>query len=130
HLGFKVRNIDRFLERWKDSGLPADEIFIGAEGQRNAYVTMPDGVYVELQEDQALATEVSGYHIHFFTPQYESLLTWYTTTFELETRGRGTIPTTTNVPGMNLSFGNAREERAATRGRAIDHIGFEVTDLS
>src|SRR5690606_10363150 len=67
HLGFKVRDIDEFLARWSHSGLPADEIFIGAEGQRNAYVTMPDGVYVELQEDHALATNVSGYHIHYFT---------------------------------------------------------------
>ncbi len=129
HFGFKVRDIDEFLARWRSSGLPADEIFIGAEGQRNAYVTMPDGVYVELQEDQALSTSVSGYHIHYFTPQYRELLAWYTETFALEERPRGSIATTTNVPGMNLSFGNAREERLPTRGRAIDHIGFELTDL-
>ena len=31
---------------------------------------------------------------------------------------------------MNLSFGNARSERLPTRGRAIDHIGFELDDLA
>jgi len=33
------------------------------------------------------------------------------------------------VPGMNMSFGNSEESKAATRGRALDHIGFEVNDL-
>ena len=30
---------------------------------------------------------------------------------------------------MNLSFQTARTPTATTRGRAIDHIGFEVTNL-
>ncbi len=34
-----------------------------------------------------------------------------------------------NVPGQNLSFANSRNEREPTRGRAIDHIGFEVDNL-
>ncbi|MDT8428429.1 MAG: VOC family protein [Pseudomonadales bacterium] len=129
HFGFKVRNMDRFLAHWRASGLPVGEVFTGAEGQRNVYVTMPDEVYVELQEDKSLATEISGYHIHYFTPQYEELLAWYVDIFSLEQRPRGTIPSTTNVPGMNLSFGDAREERLPTRRRAIDHIGFEIVGL-
>ncbi len=56
-------------------------------------------------------------------------MTWYTELLDLEVRSRGTIPTTTNVPGMNLSFNNSQEERLPTRGRSIDHIGFEVEDL-
>lgn len=129
HFGFKVRNIETFLHKWQASGLPAGDIFTGAEGQRNAYVTMPDDVYVELQEDKALSTEVSGYHIHYFTPQFRELLDWYTEIFELEQRPRGSIDSTTNVPGMNLSFGTADGERLPTRGRSIDHIGFEIADL-
>lgn len=129
HFGFKVRDIEAFLQQWRDDGLSVDAEFIGAEGQKNAYVTMPDGVLVELQEDQALSTEVSAYHIHFFTPRYEELMDWYTDIFSLEVRSRGSIETTTNVPGMNISFGDADEERAPTQGRAIDHIGFEVENL-
>ena len=92
-------------------------------------MTIPDGVLVELQQDQMLPVEVSGYHIHFFTPGYEELLAWYLDVFELEQRPRGRLASTTNVPGMNMSFGNAREAAAPTRGRAIDHIGFELDDL-
>jgi len=90
---------------------------------------MPDDVYVELQEDQMLDLEISPYHIHFYTSDYESLLQWYSTLFGIEVRPRGSIDSTTNVPGMNLSFGNTSEERLPTKGRSIDHIGFEVDDL-
>ena len=129
HFGFKVRNMATFLAKWRAAGREVDSEFTGAEGLPNAYVTMPDGVRVELQEDQGLSVEVSGYHIHFFTAEYEALLDWYLDVFGLEKRPRGSITTTTNAPGMNMSFGNAREEAAPTRGRAIDHIGFELDDL-
>jgi len=137
HFGFKVRNMDRFLAKWEADGLPVTteaagfggETFLGAEGQINAFVDLPGGARVELQEDQGLQAEVTGYHIHFNTEGYEELLQWYTDVFDLEVRPRGRIATTTNVPGMNLSFGGADGERAATQGTAIDHIGFEIDGL-
>ena len=129
HFGFKVRNMAKFLAKWRGAGREVDSEFTGAEGLPNAYVTMPDGARVELQEDQGLSWEVSGYHIHFITPEFEGLLDWYLDVFGLEQRPRGRIQTTTNAPGMNMSFGNAQEEAAPTRGRAIDHIGFELDDL-
>lgn len=129
HFGVKVRDIQAFLADWRADGLEVGPEFIGAEGQRNAYVMMPDGVYVELQEDQALSTEISGYHVHFFTPRFREQMAWYTEMFGLEVRPRGTIGSTANVPGMNISFGNADGEPAPSRGSAIDHIGFEVENL-
>ena len=129
HFGFKVRNLAKFLSDWRAAGYSVDREFTGAEGQPNAYVTMPDGVWVELQEDQMLPVEVSGYHIHFLTPEFEALLDWYIDVFGLEIRPRGRIQTTTNVPGMNMSFATSEEPTVGTSGRAIDHIGFEVDDL-
>jgi catechol 2,3-dioxygenase-like lactoylglutathione lyase family enzyme len=129
HFGFKVRNLAKFLANWRAAGYSVDREFTGSEGQPNAYVTMPDGVWVELQEDQMLPVEVSGYHVHFLTPDYVELLDWYVDVFGLEIRPRGRIETTTNVPGMNMSFATADQPTVATRGRAIDHIGFELDDL-
>ncbi len=129
HFGFKVRNMETFLAKWRADGYAVGREFIGAEGQKNAYVTLPDDVYVELQEDQQLSTEISGYHIHFFTSQSEELLQWYTDIFDLEVRPRGSIATTTNAPGMNMSFANTDQERLPTRGASVDHIGFEFEDL-
>jgi catechol 2,3-dioxygenase-like lactoylglutathione lyase family enzyme len=129
HFGFKVRNMAKFLATWRAAGRTVDSEFTGAEGLPNAYVTMPDGVRVELQEDQGLSVEVAGYHIHFLTSAYEDLLAWYLDVFGLEQRPRGRIQSTTNVPGMNMSFGDAPGEAVPTRGRSIDHIGFELDDL-
>ncbi len=129
HFGFKVRNLEKFLSRWRSAGYAVHSEFTGSEGQPNAYVVMPDDVLVELQEDQGLSVEVAGYHVHLFTAEYEALLDWYVDVFGLERRPRGRIQTTTNVPGMNISFGELRVGDAASRGRAIDHIGFELDDL-
>jgi len=134
HIGFKVRNTAEFVAKWRAAGMEVGREFIGAEGLPNAYVMAPDGVLVELQEDPALHVPIAGYHIHFFTPDYEELLDWYTKVFDLGIRPRGRIQTTTDVPGMNMSFGvrtrgNAEEATVATRGRALDHIGFEVDNL-
>ena len=129
HFGFKVRNMETFLAKWRADGYEVGREFLGAEGQKNAYITLPDDVYVELQEDQQLSTEISGYHIHFFTAQAEELLAWYTDIFGLEVRPRGSIATTTNAPGMNMSFANTGQERLPTRGSSLDHIGFEFEAL-
>ena len=129
HYGVKVRNTEAWLERWKAAGYTVDSEFTGAEGHHNAYVTLPDGVRVELQEDQMLPVDVEAYHVHWFTPQFDEVLDWYGEMFGLERLPRGRIETTANVPGMNLSFGNTQGEHAPSEGRAIDHVGFEVDDL-
>jgi catechol 2,3-dioxygenase-like lactoylglutathione lyase family enzyme len=129
HFGFKVRDLDPFLAKWRAAGYEVQSEFQGAEGFPNAYLMGPDSIRVELQEDPTMTVDVIGYHIHFFTPQYQELLTWYIDMFGAERFQRGTIATTANVPGMNLSFGNAQTATVATRGRAIDHIGFEVDNL-
>ena len=129
HFGFKVRNTAKFVAKWREAGMEVGREFTGAEGMPNGYVMAPDGVWVELQEDPSLHVPVAGYHIHFITPDYEELLDWYTKVFSLDIRPRGRIQTTTDVPGMNMSFGNAEDPTVATRGRALDHIGFEVDNL-
>ncbi|MDG2090679.1 MAG: VOC family protein [Gammaproteobacteria bacterium] len=137
HFGFKLRDIDKFITKWEDAGLEMGPIFPGAEGYTNAYVTLPGGVEVELQEDQSLHREFTGYHIHYSAEAYEELLNWYNTMFDLETQARGTIGSATNVPGMNMSFGQLGDRPfvlgdgpfAATQGTAIDHVGFEVENL-
>lgn len=129
HFGFKVRDIDEILAEWRARGLEVQSEFNGAEGFRNAYVIAPDGVRLELQEDPQLPVKATGYHVHFWSNQTEELMAFYENTFGAWTWPRGNIETTSNVPGMNLSFASCRTECVATRGRAIDHIGFEIDGL-
>ena len=137
HFGFKPRDVDKFITKWQAAGLDMGPVFIGAEGYTNAYVTFPGGVEIELQEDQSLNREFSGYHIHYSTDGFEELLGWYMQQFELVIQARGIIPSASNVPGMNMSFGQLSDVPfdlgsgpfAPTAGTAIDHVGFEIDNL-
>ena len=129
HFGFKVRSLAEVLATWRAAGLEVQSEFTGAEGFPNAYVLAPDGIRFELQEDPELPVKAEAYHIHFLTPDYLELLDWYVDVFSAVRAPRGTIPSTANVPGQNLSFANSRTQRESTQGRAIDHIGFEVDNL-
>ena len=130
HFGFKVRSTAEIVAAWRAAGLEVQSEFTGSEGFPNAYLLAPDGVRVELQEDRTQREKAVGYHIHYFTPMYEELMAWYAETLGAHIRPRGTIQTTADVPGQNLSFATCRGECVATQGRAIDHVGFEVDDLA
>jgi catechol 2,3-dioxygenase-like lactoylglutathione lyase family enzyme len=129
HFGFKVPNTAAVVERWRAAGMEVQSEFTGSEGFPNAYLLAPDGVRVELQEDPALRVPAIGYHVHYWTPQYEELMAWYAETFGAVIKPRGTILTAADVPGMNLSFADCRTTCEPTVNRAIDHVGFEVDDL-
>jgi catechol 2,3-dioxygenase-like lactoylglutathione lyase family enzyme len=130
HFGFRVRNIEEVKTKWRAAGYQVTREFMGAEGFPNAYLVGPDGLKIELQEDKTLAVKAVVNHIHFITPDYVKLLDWYAETFSLPKRERGTIKTTADAGAVNLSFGNSPTPTGPTKGRTIDHIGFEVKDLA
>jgi catechol 2,3-dioxygenase-like lactoylglutathione lyase family enzyme len=129
HFGFKVKDIKAMVETLRAQGYEIQSQFTGAEGFPNAYVLGPDGLRLEMQEDQTLTAKAIPNHIHFMTADYLKLLDWYVETFSLTKRARGTITSTADAGTVNLSFGNSRNPVVATRGRVIDHIGFEVQNL-
>jgi catechol 2,3-dioxygenase-like lactoylglutathione lyase family enzyme len=128
HFGFKVRNLAEMLKAWRAAGYQVGREFIGSEGFPNAYLTGPD-IKIELQEDKELPVKAIAYHLHFLLADYVKLRDWYVDTFSLTPRKRGTIATTADAPGMNLSFATSAKPTVGTKGRTVDHIGFEVTNL-
>jgi catechol 2,3-dioxygenase-like lactoylglutathione lyase family enzyme len=129
HFGFRVRDLGAMEATLKAQGYTIQREFTGAEGFPNAYVLGPDGLRLELQEDTSLPSKAVPNHLHFQTPDYLKLLDWYVETFSLTKRSRGSITTTADAGTMNLSFANSTTPVIGTKGRVIDHIGFEVTDL-
>jgi catechol 2,3-dioxygenase-like lactoylglutathione lyase family enzyme len=129
HFGFKVRDLAAVLAKWRAAGYPVTQEFKGSEGFPNAYLMGPDETRIELQEDKTQTIPVMAYHIHFLTPDYVKLRDWYVETFSLTPRKRGTIETTADAPGMNLSFATSRTPTVGTKGHTIDHIGFEIKNL-
>ena len=130
HFGFKVRDIQAVLKGWRAAGYQVQSEFTGSEGFPNAYLVGPDNVRIELQEDKTIKEKAIGYHLHFYSPDPAKLRDWYVDLFGATPRARGKIPVTADVPGMNLSFAESKETRPGTRGRAIDHIGFEISNLA
>lgn len=130
HFGFKVKSMPEMLAAVRAAGYTVTQEFTGAEGFPNAYFNGPDGLRVEMQEDKALSAKAIPNHIHFWTPEFEKLLDWYVDTFSLTKRARGTIKSTADAGTVNLSFQTSQTPVVGTKGRAIDHIGFEVKDLA
>ena len=130
HFGFKVRSMPDMLTALKGLGYQVQSEFTGAEGFPNAYVLGPDGLRIEMQEDKTLTAKAMPNHVHFLTPEFTKLLDWYTETFSLTKRTRGTIQTTADAGTVNLSFQTSQTPVVGTKGRAIDHIGFEIKDLA
>lgn len=129
HFGFKVRSMVETRRALTSLGFEVQKEFTGGEGFANAYVVAPDGLRLELQEDPSLSVKAIPNHIHFYTPDYAKLLDWYIDVFSLTKRNRGTIQTTADAGTVNLSFGNSKTPTVPTKGRTIDHIGFEVDNL-
>ncbi len=128
HLGLKVRSLADALQRWRSAGYQVQREFKGTEGFPNAYLIGPDDIKIELQEDTALPVQAIGYHLHYQLAEFVKLRDWYAENFSLVSRKRGEHDTA-DVPGMNLTFSGSKVPPVATKGRTIDHIGFEVRDL-
>ena len=91
--------------------------------------TFPDGVRVEFLEDKAAAAPVSMHHIHMSVMDGETLRQWYVKTFGAAVGSRRNLPAAM-FNGNEVDFLPAKMPTAATKGRAIDHIGFEVKNLA
>ena len=128
HFGFKVRDLPGVLSKWRALSYEVDAEFTGGEGLPQAYITMPNGARVELTGDTELSVATEMHHVHFYTPEYQNVLSWYLDILGGARRTRGTIESTMDVPGTNLSFGDS-EAVAPTKGTAVDHVGFEVEDI-
>lgn len=128
HVGLKVRSLADTLQRWRTAGYQVQREFKGTEGFPNAYLIGPDDVKIELQQDIALPVQAIGYHLHYQLADFIKLRDWYVETFSLVSRKRGEHDAA-DVPGMNLTFSTSKLPPVGTKGRTVDHVGFEVHDL-
>jgi catechol 2,3-dioxygenase-like lactoylglutathione lyase family enzyme len=131
HVGLKVPNTAEVVKRCRAAGYQIQREFKGTEGFPNAYIIGPDDVKVEIQEDTTQTIPAMGYHLHFLNKEGDqiTLMNWYAKTFGATVKKRGQHDAA-DIPGMNLTFGISRNPpTTGTKGRTIDHIGFEVKNL-
>ena len=125
HFAFRAKDLAAVKAKLSSAGVQ----IVREGGTPKEIVTMfPDKVKVEFYEDTTLTVPISFTHIHFFTSDPDGLKAWYTKVFGATTapRGSGTV---TSVPGTEFSFRKTDAPQAATKGRSLDHIGFEVKGL-
>jgi catechol 2,3-dioxygenase-like lactoylglutathione lyase family enzyme len=123
HFAFRVKDLPATSAKLKAAGIPLtrdDSVEIVAD--------FPDKVKVEFYAAPAIAAPIEHFHVHFYTADVDGLRAWYAKHFG------AAAPTPTNanamgVPGMSFSFRRTEAAQAPTRGRSLDHIGFEVRDL-
>jgi catechol 2,3-dioxygenase-like lactoylglutathione lyase family enzyme len=89
----------------------------------------PEEIGVELSADVALAAPIAFHHIHWYNGDVKGIQAWYAKTFGAVPGKRGNFAAA-DLPGANLTFAEAAATAAApTKGRVLDHIGFEVKNL-
>ena len=118
-----------------------------------ASVMSPEGERVELFENSAtnlsfvqdagfddavarrhnapVSLPIAFHHVHLYVPdgQVAAAKAWYARIFG-GTPGKRSNYDAVDLPGINLNFSSAPMPTAPTRGRMLDHIGFEVRGLA
>ena len=132
HVGFIVDNVQQRVAQWKAAGvtvLPGGALPTGGNRLDQAYVETPDGVRMEILEDKTQTVPIRNEHIHLALPAAEipKAQAWYAKTFGGQTATRNNAPVV-NLPGVQIRFNAAETKQAPTRGRVLDHFGFDVND--
>jgi len=142
HMGFSVKSFAALKAKAEAAGLKVQELTPNVQ----AFVTFPNDVIVEVQEDTALPTDTAFSHFHLSVPDPNAEREWYIKTFgategERRPKQKGAV-----IPNGFVDFlssagrggGKGKDggppppppaPPAATAGRFLDHIGFEVKDL-
>ncbi|MFT4861511.1 MAG: catechol 2,3-dioxygenase-like lactoylglutathione lyase family enzyme [Pseudohongiellaceae bacterium] len=141
HIGFETADIYGAVAHLTSMGyvmitqseLPASYTVVDGIGKRDggntiAYVQGPDDIKVELIENKAISDSIVLHHIHWATADGEAMREWYSEHF-LATPGSRIGQPAADLPGINLTFAPDSNELAPTRGRVLDHIGFEIEGL-
>lgn len=142
HIGFQVPNLRAMVDKLKAAGYPIvtraelpenipvkdDLAFIANQNTSVAFTMGPDDTKVELVENKALRMPISLHHLHFAASKVEEMQSWYAKVFGAKPGMRGSFAAA-DLPGVNLTFSPTTDPVVGTRGRALDHIGFEVKDL-
>ena len=139
HVGVRLKDVRAKVEAMKKQGVAiitreeladAQEDVYFNEPQKTylAFLLAPDGTKVELFEDKASPEPAANHHIHFYAPDVAAMKAWYVDAFGAAPGQRGGMEAA-QLSGVNLTFSPASAEVTGTKGRSLDHIGFEVQGL-
>jgi catechol 2,3-dioxygenase-like lactoylglutathione lyase family enzyme len=127
HFAFAVKEYNATRDKLAAAGVQI--VRDRAQAPREFVAMFPDGVKVEFYEDTMLATPIAHHHLHFRTTDPDGLREWYVKAFGAEVKQDG-ARTVTTIPGTMLSFTRVDSAAPSTRGRSLDHTGFNVRNVN
>jgi catechol 2,3-dioxygenase-like lactoylglutathione lyase family enzyme len=125
HFGFLVKSYPDMKAKLTAAKV---EIVTDNANTKQLMVNFPDKVKVEFTEDATLKVPIALHHIHNATMDPEKSRAWYVKTFGAKAGTRGAFQAAF-IPGGEVDFRKADQAPAPTKGRSLDHIGFEVKNL-
>jgi catechol 2,3-dioxygenase-like lactoylglutathione lyase family enzyme len=141
HIGFSVPNLRAVVDKVKANGFKmitqtevaptqkvVDDIAVVNPTTSIAFALGPDDVKVELLENKQQTLPITLHHIHFFGQQNAEMRAWYAKVFGAKPRDAANF-LVADLPGVALNFSASPTPVVGTKGRAVDHIGFEVKNL-
>jgi catechol 2,3-dioxygenase-like lactoylglutathione lyase family enzyme len=140
HFGLVYQDLAAARARWKAAGVKYD---VGEMNPNQGYVHPADGAYrIEVFGDPSLPGPVGMDHIHLYpaSADIKAMQAWYARVFggfagQRKSVARAGIIECDYFHRFNISFSAApaapggSAAPAPSRGRGIDHIGFDVTNL-
>jgi catechol 2,3-dioxygenase-like lactoylglutathione lyase family enzyme len=118
-IGLRVRDLKTTLDKAKAAGAR-----IADRKSHHAVILGPDEIRVSVTEDRKLTTASASDAIYLNLSDTVAAKAWYGKTFGASEQGE--IET---LPGVKLVFSKSSAAPAPTKGRVLDHIGFEISDL-
>jgi catechol 2,3-dioxygenase-like lactoylglutathione lyase family enzyme len=150
HIGFLVKDGTALVAKMKAEGVKVVSNGTDPQGRiYGGYIYSPDGVKIEIIQRTTLAVPIQFDQIHFFVADpgpsggsaWSELQRWYAKEFgvkieraELTGPAPGNLASApmaqSNLSGVNFRFSKQDSKAAPTKGRALDHIGFEIKNLA
>jgi catechol 2,3-dioxygenase-like lactoylglutathione lyase family enzyme len=148
HVGFRVPNVAKSFAQMKAGGYRVAPNENGVTGD----VYTPEGERIELLEalsenvkffldggrkdfeaertNRKMTVPIAFHHIHYNVPEsaVEKVQAWYVEMFGA-LPGRRFHYKAADLPGVNLNILGVTSAQAPTKGRMLDHIGFEIKNL-
>jgi catechol 2,3-dioxygenase-like lactoylglutathione lyase family enzyme len=145
HVAFRVPSLTTVeaagLKVARLNGFPGVASVMTPEGERielfenaatNLTFTQDPGFDDALarRHNQPLTLPIAFHHVHLYVPdgQVAAAKAWYAKVFG-GVPGKRSNYDAVDLPGINLNFSVAPRPTVPTRGRMLDHLGFEVRNL-
>jgi len=128
HVGFRVRDMKDILDKAAAEHYTIQVVNPNKDKPTQAFLLGPDDLRIELLAGPNITAVAENHQVHFFSPDIDAMQKWYLTNLGGTAQALGKVKVV-NLPGTMLLFSPTDTPVVGTKGRVLDHVGFEVKGL-